>query len=333
VTGVLGLDQPAAFFLLPVPLVVRWLAPPYREARPALRAPFFDELAGASGTTPAEGAVVQERTRAQVLVGVVVWCLLVTALARPVWIEPPIERQETGRDLLLAVDLSGSMATRDFTAPGGTQTSRLDAVKAVIDDFLLNRQGDRVGLIVFGSAAHAQVPFTPDLRAARALLAETRVAMAGPQTAVGDAIGLGIKLFEKSDPGERVMILLTDGNDTASRVTPKKAAELAAREDVTIYPIGVGDPTAAGEDPLDVATLNEIAAATGGEAFLAENRTELERVYATLDQLEPSEFEVKSWRPRRPLFVWPLGFAVALMLWTQLVRLGRSARAAKEQHA
>lgn len=325
-----ALDQSWALLLLPLPLLVRWLVPPYREARPALRAPFFDELAGASGTPPAEGAVVQERTWIQSLVGIVVWALLVVALARPVWVEPPIERVETGRDLLLAVDLSGSMSTTDFAAPDGTRVSRLDAVKAVIDDFLARREGDRVGLIVFGTAAHAQVPFTPDLEAARKLLDETQVAMAGPQTAVGDAIGLGIKLFEKSDAKDRVMILLTDGNDTASRVTPRKAADLAASEGVVIYPIGVGDPAAAGEDPLDVATLDEIADATGGKTFLAADAAGLEAAYDELDALEPSEFEVKSWRPRRPLFPWPLGAAVLLILATQLVRTAADLRAPSE---
>ncbi len=317
----LGLDQSWALLLLPLPLLVRWFAPAYREIRPAVRAPFFTELAHAAETSPAEGAVVQDRTWRQTAVGALVWVLLIVALARPVLLEPPIERTETGRDLLLAVDLSGSMATRDFTGPDGVQTSRLDAVKQVIDDFLARRQGDRVGLIVFGTAAHAQVPFTPDLRAARELLDETRVSMAGPQTAVGDAIGLGIKLFEKSKSDGRVMVLLTDGNDTASRVTPRKAAELAAHEGVTIYPIGVGDPTAAGEDPLDIATLDGVAEATGGESFLATDRGELERVYAALDALEPSEFEVKTWRPKRPLFVWPLAAAVLSLLLFQLAQL------------
>lgn len=316
----IAVDQSWALLLLPLPLLVRWLLPPYREARPALRTPFFVELAGASGTIPAEGSAVQERSGFQARVGVVVWVLLVLALMRPVWVEPPIERVETGRDLLLAVDLSGSMATTDFTTPSGQRVSRLDAVKDVIDDFLAEREGDRVGLIVFGSAAHAQVPFTPDLEAARRLLDETHVAMAGPQTAVGDAIGLGIHLFEKSEARDRVMILLTDGNDTASRVTPRKAAELAAKQGVVIYPIGVGDPTAAGEDPLDVATLEEVAESTGGKTFFADDATGLAAAYDELDALEPSEFEVKTWRPRRPLFAWPLGAAVVLMLAGQLAR-------------
>ncbi len=329
----LALDQSWVLLLLPVPLLVRWWAPPYREARPALRAPFFDELAEASGSTPAEGAVVRDRTWAQTAVGALVWVLLIVALARPVWVEPPIERKETGRDLLLAVDLSGSMETRDFAGPDGLPISRLDAVKQVIDDFLVRREGDRVGLVVFGTAAHAQVPFTPDLRAARELLDETRVSMAGPQTAVGDAIGLAIKLFEKSDSEERVLILLTDGNDTASRVTPRKAAELAADDGVTIYPIGVGDPTAAGEDPLDAATLEEVAQATGGESFLASDREELERVYAKLDALEPSEYEVKTWRPRRPLYPWPLGAAVVLMGLLPVAQIARESVVGRPRHA
>ncbi len=327
----LGLDQPWAFFLLPLPILVRRWAPPYRERRPALRAPFFEELARASGATPAEGALVQDRARTQVAIAV--WLLLVAALAGPVWIEPPIERIETGRDLLLAVDLSGSMETADFTDPSGARIRRWDAVEQVLDGFLARREGDRVGLIVFGTAAHAQVPFTPDLRVARELLAESEVGMAGPQTAVGDAIGMGIKLFEKSDTAERVMILLTDGNDTASRVTPRKAAELAAEEGVTIYPIGVGDPTLAGEDPLDVATLDAIAEATGGERFLATDRQQLERVYARLDALEPGQFEVETWRPRRPLYPWPLGAAVLLLLGLPAVRLALDARTRRPGHA
>ena len=326
-------DQVWAFWLLPLPLLVRWWLPPYREVRPALHAPFFDELAQASGATPAEGAVVQERTWSQLLVAALVWALLVTALARPVRVEPPIERTETGRDLLLAVDLSGSMETTDFAAADGTRLSRLDAVKQVVDEFLARRKGDRVGLVVFGTAAHAQVPFTPDLRAARELLDETRVGMAGPQTAVGDAIGLGIKLFQKTDHEERVLILLTDGNDTASKVTPRKAAELAADEGITIYPIGVGDPTAAGEDPLDTKTLDDVARATGGRSFLAENREALEDVYRELDALEPSDFLVRSWRPRTPLFPWPLGAAVLVMLVAALAGLVRGAPSREVQHA
>ena len=255
------------------------------------------------------------------------------ALARPVWIEPPIERIETGRDLLLAVDLSGSMETKDFTDPSGARIRRLDAVEQVLDAFLARREGDRVGLIVFGTAAHAQVPFTPDLRVARELLAESEVGMAGPQTAVGDAIGMGIKLFEKSDTAERVMIVLTDGNDTASRVTPRKAAELAAREGVTIYPIGVGDPTRAGEDPLDVATLDAIAEATGGRRFLATDREQLEQVYASLDALEPGQFEVETWRPRRPLYPWPLGAVVLLLLGLPAAQLALDAHRRGLSHA
>lgn len=329
----LGLDQPWALLLLPLPILVRRWAPPYRERRPALRAPFFEELARASGATPAEGAVVQDRTRTQAAVTVAAWLLLVAALARPVWIEPPIERIETGRDLLLAVDLSGSMETKDFTDPSGARIRRLDAVEQVLDAFLARREGDRVGLIVFGTAAHAQVPFTPDLRVARELLAESEVGMAGPQTAVGDAIGMGIKLFEKSDTAERVMIVLTDGNDTASRVTPRKAAELAAREGVTIYPIGVGDPTRAGEDPLDVATLDAIAEATGGRRFLATDREQLEQVYASLDALEPGQFEVETWRPRRPLYPWPLGAVVLLLLGLPAAQLALDAHRRGLSHA
>src|SRR5262249_14305415 len=147
------------------------------------------------------------------------------ALARPQWLEPPVTRTLPSRDLMLAVDLSGSMETKDFTAPDGKKVDRLTAVKAVLDDFLSRRKGDRVGLIVSGSAAFVQAPFTDDLDVCRELLSETSVRMAGPKTALGDAIGLAITRFEKSNTPQRVLIALTDGNDTGSRVPPERAAE------------------------------------------------------------------------------------------------------------
>ena len=182
---------PWAFALLPLPLLVWLVLPPYKERRAGIRAPFFGRIAATLGLDPEPGAVVQRRGVVQMLVAILVWVLAVGAAARPVWVEDPIEKPQAARDLMLALDLSGSMAERDFTLPDGETTDRLTAVQNVLDEFIARRDGDRIGLIVFGNAAYIQAPFTLDHDLVRQLLDELQVAMAGPQTMLGDAVGLG----------------------------------------------------------------------------------------------------------------------------------------------
>jgi Ca-activated chloride channel family protein len=286
--------------------------PERREARQAVFAPFFEDIAKLTGQEPAPGAVVAKQPLAQQIFVILAWILLVTALARPQWIEDPIIKKVPTRDLLLAVDLSGSMETEDFSAASGQIVDRLTAVKQVLDDFLTKRQGDRVGLIFFGSAAFIQAPFTEDLKVCRALLSEAQVRMAGPQTMLGDAIGLAINVFKQSETEERVLIVLTDGNDTGSQVPPDKAAEIARDKRITIYTVAVGDPASVGEEKLDEETLQEIASITGGRYFYGENRTELESIYRELDKMGTREVETISHQPKTDLFYWPLaGFLLA----------------------
>ena len=310
---------PWMFFLLPLPILVRWLAPAYKARIQAVRAPFFDDIAELSGDTPARGAVVQRRNWFQSLLLPVVWLLLIAALAMPQWLEDPITRIESTRDMMLAVDLSGSMEARDFLDPGGNRIDRLEAVKLVLDDFIRRREGDRLGLIIFGTAAFLQVPFTQDHDTFRILLQETQVRMAGPQTMIGDAVGLGMKLFENSETDNRVLILLTDGNDTGSKVPPIRAAGIAAQNEVTIHTIAVGDPQTVGEEALDTETLKEMSGATGGRFFQAMDREELERIYEQLDELEPLEIETLSNRPRRQLFFYPVALVLILLLAYHLI--------------
>jgi Ca-activated chloride channel family protein len=310
----LELAYPWVFLLLPAPVIALWLLPIYREPRRGLRLPFFDQVAQATGQTPAPSALVMRRGWFQWLIAVLVWGLTIGALARPQWVEEPIVRIDPARDLLLAVDLSGSMDTRDFVDPEGSRMDRLSAVKRVLGDFISRRAGDRLGLIVFGQAPYMQAPFTLDHDLVRLLLDESRVGMAGPQTMMGDAIGLAIKHFEHAETEKRVLILLTDGNDTGSRVPPGRAAEIAGERGIVIYTIGVGDPEAAGEAPLNVELLESIAEGTGGAFFRADDRGQLEDVAAAIDILEPSQVETLSYRPKLPLFFWPLGFAVGLVL-------------------
>jgi Ca-activated chloride channel family protein len=224
------------------------------------------------------------------------------------------------------------METQDFKNAQGKTVDRLIAVKEVLDDFLKRRKGDRVGLILFGSAPFVQAPFTEDLGVCRQLLDEAQVKMAGPQTAFGDALGLAITVFDRSTVKDRVLIALTDGNDTASKVPPAKAAEIAKDKGIVIHTISVGDPKAAGEEALDEVALKAVASASGGTYAHAGNRTELEGIYQMIDALETRKVNTVTHRPRKDVYWWPLvaGFGVTVI--QQLVQLlaSRSRRLAQD---
>lgn len=330
------LELPWVLLLLPAPLLVWLLLPPYRERQESVRVPFLEDITAATGRAPSTGAVVHRLNWLQKLLAPVVWTLTVLAVARPVWVEDPIEKVQAARDLMLAVDLSGSMDARDFQGPDGTRLDRLEAVKLVLDDFIARREGDRIGLVVFGGQAFLQAPFTLDHEVCRQLLDETRIGMAGPQTVIGDAIGLSLKAFETSDTPEKVLILLTDGNDTGSKIPPLTAADLAAKQDIKIYTVAIGDPAAQGEERVDLEALHDIAAATGGQAFRGEDREGLEAIYRELDALEPVELETLSYRPRRPLYFWPLALGVLLLFGYHVLmalRAGAQALRTSQRHA
>jgi len=325
VSGQLVLAYPWVLLLIAVPPVLRFLLPPYQPDRRVLRLPWFDRVAALSGGDAADPGVKVRLPRWQTLALWLLWAILIVAMARPQLLEPPLEKTLPTRDLLLLVDLSGSMETEDFTNAAGEGIDRLQAVKEVLDDFLTHRQGDRVGLIVFGSAAFVQVPFTDDLEATRQLLDEIQVRMAGPRTAFGDAIGLAITLFERSELDKRVVIALTDGNDTGSRIPPAQAASIAGDNDITIYVVGVGDPTAVGEELLDERALRNVASTTGGRYFHAEDRDTLEQIYAELDRIDEREVETLRHQPRVELYHWPLAVFVGLSLLIQLLGARRAA--------
>jgi len=315
----LAFVHPWLFLLLLLPLPVLWLWPPRRERQTALLAPFLERLAVILGQQPGAGASVPGRIRLQWLLLILSWALLVTAVARPQWLEEPIVEELPMRDLMLAVDISGSMSATDFTNPQGESIDRLRAVKLVLHDFLARRKGDRVGLILFGSSAFVQIPFTQDLDAAETLLDEAQVGMAGPKTALGDAIGLSLPMFERSEAKERVLILLTDGNDTSSLMPPDRAAEIARDKGVTLYTIGIGNPEAVGEEKFDEAILKEIAKTTGGRYFHAEDAGKLQAIYGELDRLNPKQQKTVSHQPHRDLFHWPLALALLLPLLFHIV--------------
>ncbi len=306
---------PWAFLLLPAPLLARWLLPPHRERVSALRVPFFQDLIRAADTEARSGAVVLSRRVFQVTVMLLIWCCLVIGMAKPEWVGEPINRTEAARDVMLAIDLSGSMDYADFPDEEGRNVRRLTAVQRVVDRFIADRETDRIGLIVFGNRAYLQLPFTRDVTTARALVELMDVGMAGPKTAIGDAIGLSIRSFESSEVEQRLLILLTDGNDTASKMTPINAAEIARLNGVEIHAIGVGDPEGQGEDRVDFATLMTIADRTGGQFFKAEDEASLVEVYKRIDAMTPGEVYTQTWRPRESLVHWPAGAALLLGLF------------------
>ncbi|MCF6262977.1 MAG: VWA domain-containing protein [Xanthomonadales bacterium] len=310
------------FILLPLPWLIHRMLPAHRQRKAAVRVPFMQRISQLLGVQVNSGVAISKRPLSQWLVLSLAWVLVLTALARPQWLGEPVVKELPMRDLLVAVDLSGSMDTQDFTDKQGNVVDRLTAVKQVLDDFLARREGDRVGLILFGSAAFTQVPFTADLDVVSELLNEAQIRMLGPRTMLGDAMGLAINLFERSQVDERVLILLTDGNDTGSLIPPERAAGIARDNGVVVHTIAMGDPTALGETALDEKTLKNIATATGGGYFHASDTAELESIYSHLDSINPRQVETLSYRPLTDLYHWPLALFILLtllyMLWLEI---------------
>jgi Ca-activated chloride channel homolog len=315
------LEYPCLLAVAILPVLIWMALPKYQEEQSSVRFPFFDQATKAAGVKPSTGAIVPRATLPWKVLLPVAWLLAVLALARPVYVEPPIQKVQPTRDLMLALDISQSMDSRDFTAPDGKRLARIDAVKHVVDGFIQRRKGDRIGIIVFGAAAYPQAPFTLDHRTCRALLQETESGMAGPQTMIGDAIGLAIKEFGNSKAPDKVLVLLTDGNDTGSRMPPAKAAEIAKQKGIKIHVVAIGDPKATGEDKVDVPLMRTIAESTGGRFFLGQDQKQLENAYSVLDAITPQNFKTLSYRPKHQLFLYPLGASALLLVGFQIVML------------
>jgi len=323
---VLQFEYPWALALLPLPLLVYWLAPEFRDHGEAVRVPFFGRLVKLTGKDPQSGAVVQLKGPLQLLVGIASWLLVIAALAKPVWVGEPIVQEKSARDMLLIVDLSQSMDERDFTGASGEKVTRLEALKEVLRDFIKRREKDRLGLAVFGNAAFPQAPFTEDHATVVVLLDELSTGMAGPKTMIGDAIGLAVRLFSASDKESKVAILLTDGNDSGSQMPVSRAAQIASENGIVIHTIAMGDPTTVGEQELDTKSLEDISDKTGGKYFLALDRAGLETIYTELDRLAPELLETISYRPKRQLFYYPLAALVICILLLAALMLFATAR-------
>ncbi len=325
------LANPWMLLLLLLPLFML-LLPAYKESRDSVKVPFFDKLVTLSEQRPQKGATILQRDMTQRILVAFMWTALVLAAAKPEWIGPPIEQKKSGRDLMIAVDLSGSMEAKDFKLPDGRVVDRLEAVKYLLGDLAEQRSSDRLGLVVFGSAAYLQTPFTDDHTVWTQLLRDTQIGMAGQSTVIGDAIGLTIKLFDEGQSDNRVLIVLTDGNDTGSVVPPIDAAKVAAAHNIRIYSIAIGDPTTVGEEAIDFKTIERIAQLSGGLAFEALDQDQLAQAYQTIGELEPELYETISFRPRKSLHYLPIGMALTLFWIYHSLRAWRYWREQRDSH-
>lgn len=319
---------PWVFACLPLPWLCYRFLPKASNRDASLYVPFFKSLTSIQSAT----SRISARNRLVALLAILAWLMLVTAASRPQWVGDPIQLPTTGRDLMLAVDISGSMEAQDIQLNGQNAT-RLQVVKSVVGDFVERRTGDRLGLILFAARAYNQSPLTFDRETVETLLYEAEIGIIEENaTAIGDAIGLGVKHLRERPEASRILILLTDGVNNAGEVSPLQAGDLAARENIKIYTIGIGadasttnslfgprtiNPSA----DLDEETLTRIAVNSGGRYFRARDRQELESIYELLDELEPVEQEAETFRPTSALFYWPLGAAMALSFLIAMLRI------------
>lgn len=298
--------------LIPLPIIIRIFAPATTLSNSnALNVPFIARMESAVGSA---GGVGTQHNLGGFLLALTIWLLFLSAAAKPQWLGEPIPQQLEGRDLVLAVDLSESMLEKDFELQGQL-INRLVATRIVAGDFIERRQGDRVGLILFAEQAYVQSPLTHDRKTVKALLDEAQIGLAGKSTAIGDAIGLAVKRFDQMKSKQRILVLLTDGANTAGVLKPMEAAELAASEGLKIYTIGVGGEGQqrgllgsffSARSDIDEKTLTAIAEQTGGQYFRARDIEQLAEIYELLDQLEPVKQDADFYRPVEPLFHWPL---------------------------
>jgi len=329
----LGFDWWWALLLLPLPLLARRLLVTSENTQLALAVPIL------SRQPYQDRSIGKSASRQGGLYLWAFWICLILAASRPFWLGEPISRTLSGRDLMLALDISGSMSEADMTI-NSKPASRIDVLKLVVGKFIERRHGDRIGLILFGTNAYTYVPLTFDLDALGDLLADVSTGLAGRHTAIGDALGLAVKSMRKQGSRHKVLVLVTDGSNTAGFENPVVAAQTAARQGLTIHSIGIGSDAealarvyGAGNIPtgliLNERLLANLAEVSGGQYFRATNLAALEQIYFTLDKLEPVDYEYQSHRPRHELYLLPLSAGLLVMLLHLITRL-RQSRGSKQ---
>lgn len=309
----LHFEWPWLFLLLPLPLLIYWLPSKKSQQTAALRIPIIIDVKSSHSHT-------NNNSQKNIIFLSVIWMLLILAVIRPQWLGEAIPVPTQGREMMIAVDLSGSMQIEDMEI-NNQPVNRLVMLKRVLGQFIQRRVGDRLGLILFADDAYMQTPMTFDRNTVQQMLDESVLGLVGEKTAIGDAIGLAVKRFEGKNESNRVLLLLTDGQNTAGKLKPEQALELAVAKDITIYTIGIGadvmlqrsffgnrkvNPSA----DLDEKTLTNIAEKTGGKYFRARDAQGMAEIYQLLDQLEPIDQEQQQMQPLTALYYWPLGIAV-----------------------
>ena len=318
---------PWFYLILPLPFLYRKLRRSANSESPYLESTILLSIAETQNRLVSSTS----QRRLLILLLIIAWLSLVTAIARPVNIGDPVALPTTGRDILLAVDISGSMEREDMII-NGKQVNRLYAVKSVVSEFVNTREGDRLGLILFGERAYLQTPLTFDTKTLQDLLIEAQIGFAGNGTAIGDAIGLSVKKLKERPDSNRVLILLTDGSNTAGVLSPSEASDIAKKAKVKIYTIGIGDGRQRNQvlfgqtlvnknNDLDERTLVAIADLTGGKYFRARDPRELRTIYDQLNKLEPIDQDEELLRPITSLFHWPLALFLTCSLLIILIRL------------
>lgn len=303
------------FLLLPLPLLARYFLKEQQRSYTQVWIPL------AQGISKQQSEI--QSNRLSTFIPWLVWLLLLCTLAKPIWFSEPIRLQQESRDMIVSLDLSGSMQEQDMKL-NGRYVDRLTLVKDLLNQFIELRHGDRLGLILFADHAYLQTPLTFDLKTIKKMVAETVLGLVGSKTAIGESIGLAIKRFVENKNEQRVLILVTDGANTAGVIDPMQAAQQAAKNNITIYTIGIGademirktffgsqrvNPSA----DLDEKTLTEIANITGGQYFRARNQDDLQKIYQKLNELEPIESDFLEFRPEKNLFYWPLSLAILML--------------------
>ena len=320
------LAWPWLLLLLPLPLLIYWL--PKKDNNRSSAALIMPQLV----ESPSIQVTSSANKKAPLVMLSICWLLTVLALSQPQWLGDAIDIPTEGREMMIAVDLSGSMQIEDMSLNGRT-VNRLDMLKVVLGNFIERRVGDRLGLILFGDDAYMQTPMTFDRKTVKQMLDESVLGLVGRKTAIGDAIALAVKRFDAKQKSNKVLLLLTDGQNTAGKISPEQALELAVAKDITIYSIGIGAEVMLQESlfgtrrvnpssELDERTLTKLAKQTGGKYFRAKDSQGMSQIYQLLDQLEPVEQEQQQMRPLTALFYWPLALALLIsMLYFLFINL------------
>jgi len=308
---------PWVFILILLPVFIYWLAPAFRIKSASLQVPNLEKTASITGLKPKDSALVTKKNKLVSFLLFIIWVLILMTLSSPRLVGEPELKIKTSRNFLIVADISFSMANSDWVIEGKRAT-RWEAVKSVMHEFIEKRTGDRMGLIFFGSSAYVQVPFTSDLKTVELLLEEADVGMAGQMTNIGKAVVKGIEMFDQDTIKTKVMLVLTDGVDSGTEILPLDAADLAKKDSIHIYTLGIGNPENSGSD-LDEQTLKEISEMTDARYFRAMDAEQLSEIYAELDKLEPIEYEEETFIPATLLYYYPLTLAIVMTLIISLM--------------